>query len=242
MNSRSFEAEWRKRFEEFAEAEDTDAGIAGWSQSGLETRVRAFLRTWRPPATREAWLDLGCGAGTYSRLLAAQGLSVIGADYSLRTLVKARRRDGRPVQWVSADARYLPFPDTVFDGILCFGITQALSETLPVATEAARVLKPGGELWIDALNAGCIANAASAFVRSMKGLPIKLRYDRVDCVRAAVRTAGFRAVDVHWLPIAPLGWPRTQRFLEVLINRTFVRRLPPLCSLLSHSFIVRARR
>ena len=37
----SFESKWRERFEEFAELRDDDAGIAGWSPSGLETRFRS---------------------------------------------------------------------------------------------------------------------------------------------------------------------------------------------------------
>lgn len=238
----SFEANWRRRFDEFAETQNTDASIAGWSESGLATRVRGFLRHWRRHTAGETWLDLGCGAGTYSRLLATQGLEVVGADYSLRTLLKATQRNGQPVRWVNADARRLPFRDSTYDGILCFGITQALSETLPVAAEAARILKPGGELWIDALNAACIVNAASIFVRGARKLPVRLRYDRVGRVLDALRAAGFESVEVYWLPIAPSGWQRTQRWLEGLIDHTFVRGLPFLCSLLSHSFIVRACR
>lgn len=242
MPDQSFEAEWRRRFDEFARTHDTDASIAGWSESGLETRVRAFLGHWRPRGHGETWLDLGCGAGTYSRLLAAHGLNVVGADYSLNTLRKANRRNEQPIHWVNADARKLPFADASYDGVLCFGITQALSETLPAAAEAARVLRPGGELWIDALNAACIANATSVFVRGLRGLPIRLRYDRVSRVRQALRAAGLQLLDVYWLPIAPVGWPRAQRLLDALINRTFVGRLSPVCSLLSHSFIARARR
>jgi len=242
MPDQSFEAEWRRRFDEFARTQDTDASIAGWSESGLETRVRAFLRHWRPPAAGEAWLDLGCGAGTYSRLLATQGLNVVGVDYSLNTLLKATQRNGQPIQWVNADARTLPFADTTYDGVLCFGITQALSESLPAAAEVARVLKSGGELWIDALNAACIANAASVLLRSVRGFPARLRYDRVGRVLKALRTVGLKPMDVYWLPIAPSGWPRMQRLLDALINRTFVGRLSSVCSLLSHSFIVRARR
>lgn len=42
------------------------------------------------------WLDIGCGAGTYTRMLASEGLRVIGIDYSLPSLVKACKRTDDP--------------------------------------------------------------------------------------------------------------------------------------------------
>src|SRR6266481_1370695 len=65
------EAEWQGRFREFAESRDDDAGIAGWTSTGLEARLRRFLALWKPGAQGERWLDAGCGAGTYTRVLLA---------------------------------------------------------------------------------------------------------------------------------------------------------------------------
>ena len=42
-----FEQEWRSRFIEFADLRDDDAGIAGWSTTGLDARFRFFRSLWR---------------------------------------------------------------------------------------------------------------------------------------------------------------------------------------------------
>jgi ubiquinone/menaquinone biosynthesis C-methylase UbiE len=242
VDSRSFESEWRKRFEEFARAESTDAGIAGWSETGLQTRVRIFRKYWRNPVVGEKWLDLGCGAGTYSRLLASQKLEVVGVDYSPNALVKARSRSKHSVAWLSADASRLPFADRSFDGILCLGVTQAIAETFPLATEAARVLRPRGEMWIDALNRASFVNAVTITTRRLRQLPERLRYLRVASLSRSLEQAGFTAIAVYWVPMAPAKWPRLQRTLESSTVETAFRAVPALASLFSHSFLVRARR
>src|SRR6185312_7623388 len=61
-----FEHSWRKRFGEFAELSDDDAGIAGWSESGLDARFRRFRRLWGERTISGCWIDAGCGAATYS--------------------------------------------------------------------------------------------------------------------------------------------------------------------------------
>jgi ubiquinone/menaquinone biosynthesis C-methylase UbiE len=140
----SFEQRWRERFAEFVELSEDDAGIAGWSASGLEARFRFFRRLWREVPADRRYLDVGCGAGTYTRWLNEQGLRVVGVDYSQPTLTKARARIPASIPLCTADARRLPFPDAMFDGVLCFGVLQAVSQSLPIAVEFARVLKPGG--------------------------------------------------------------------------------------------------
>ena len=63
-----FEKRWRGRFEDFGAQGDDDASIAGWSSTGLDARRRNFARLWRPGRPGARWLDVGCGAGTYTRL------------------------------------------------------------------------------------------------------------------------------------------------------------------------------
>jgi ubiquinone/menaquinone biosynthesis C-methylase UbiE len=117
--SPDFEAAWRRRFEEFAREHDSDAGIAGWSEAGLQARLRGFLRSWRPDAPGAVWLDAGCGAGTYARAMASAGQQVVGLDYSLPSLLKARRRsqDGS-ILWLAADVTRLPLASSSLDGAI----------------------------------------------------------------------------------------------------------------------------
>ncbi|MCU0242863.1 MAG: class I SAM-dependent methyltransferase, partial [Vicinamibacteria bacterium] len=151
-NEDRFEADWRHRFEEFAEEREDDAGIAGWSRAGLDARVRQFLQAWSAPREGSLWLDAGCGAGTYTRLLRGRGVASVGTDYSFPTLRKAVQRESRQAAYAAADVRHLPFPDSTFDGALCFGVMQALSRSDEAVRALAGVVRPGGEVWVDALN------------------------------------------------------------------------------------------
>jgi ubiquinone/menaquinone biosynthesis C-methylase UbiE len=238
----TFERTWRKRFESFAAHRDDEAGIAGWSASGLEARVRRFLALWRAPRAGERWLDAGCGAGTYLRLLQKDGLEVTGVDYSLVTLSKARRRPGQPARCAVADIRHLPFARGCFDGLLCFGVLQAMTDSASVVDELCRVVKPGGEVWLDALNRRCLVHSAELLRRRLQGKPMHLRYEAPATLYRALRRAGMADIRVYWMPILPSRWRRWQPLLESRPAVSALGMVPLLGLLTSHAFIVRARR
>jgi len=236
-----FEAQWKARFEEFAGASESDAGIAGWSPSGLDARVRRFMELWKCDPSAALWLDAGCGAGTYSRILANHGKSVVGTDYSLLTLVKARKRETDNVRYAQCDVRSLPFAACQFDGVLCFGVTQALSESESAIRELARVLRPGGRLWIDALNEWFVVHALTRFHRRLAGKPRHLRYESPQRIKWLLSRCGFVDIVVHWLPIAPASWSFVQGVLESRLFQHLLRGAPLMGRLVSHGFIVEGR-
>lgn len=236
-----FEDQWKARFEEFAGSSESDAGIAGWSPSGLDARVRRFMELWKGDAAATHWLDAGCGAGTYSRILASRGMNVVGTDYSLVTLVKASKRGAESVRYAQCDVRCLPFASCQFDGVLCFGVTQALSESESAISELARVLRPGGKLWIDALNAWFVIHALTRFRRRLAGKPRHLRYESPQRIRLLMAHCGFDDIVVHWLPIAPVSLSFVQRMLESNVYRQLVHWAPVIGRLSSHGFIVEGR-
>lgn len=238
----SFERRWRERFVEFATLREDDAGIAGWSSSGLETRFRFFRSLWRGAPADALYLDVGCGAGTYTRWLAEQGLRVIGVDYSQPTLLKARARSPAAIPLCAADAMRLPFAAGTFHGVLCFGLLQAISDSGTVVRELARVLKPNGELWIDALNRGGLAARIEQARLRWKGKGMHLRYESPRDLCGTLAGADFTRITQHWLPIAPSRLHRTQPLLESRAARFMLNRVPPAGSLLSHSFVIHAKR
>jgi ubiquinone/menaquinone biosynthesis C-methylase UbiE len=100
-------------------------------------------------------LDLPCGDGFYSlcfaRRLAAGGGSVVAADLSPAFLRLARRvytrgrRPAAPVEFVSADAYALPFPDDSFDAVWCAqSLITFADDPVTALREMRRVVRPGG--------------------------------------------------------------------------------------------------
>lgn len=235
----SFEEKWRNRFKDFAGSSDDDAGIAGWSPSGLEARLRAFSRACKHVRPETVWLDAGCGAGTYARWLAAQNLQVWGCDYSFPALVKARSKDSGAINWCASDVNHLPFKAGSFDGALCFGVTQALRDSGRAVMQLSSVVRPGGELWVDGLNAGCLPHVWETLRRRLTGKPIHLRYESPKVLRRLMQCQGLADCTLYWIPILPARWQRYQWLLETSTVIRVLRAAPVLGALLSHAFMIR---
>jgi SAM-dependent methyltransferase len=94
-------------------------------------------------------LELGCGAGQWSIVLARQGARPVGIDISNRQLDHARRLSaeaGVEFPLLRASAHDVPLPDESFDLVVSdWGATSFLDPAL-VVPEAARLLRRGGML------------------------------------------------------------------------------------------------
>lgn len=91
-------------------------------------------------------LDLGCGSGYGSALLAEGAKSVVGVDVSAAAIDYARDRHSRSniaYRQISPDAP-LPFENASFDSVVCFQVIEHVRNDCWFVSEIARVLKPGG--------------------------------------------------------------------------------------------------
>lgn len=88
------------------------------------------------------YLDIACGTGNYTSVLAASGGSWHGLDLSMGMLRTARRKDDS-LRLVRCDAAAMPFSDRSFDGIVCTMALHHLPQLEPVFSEALRVLDRG---------------------------------------------------------------------------------------------------
>ena len=94
-------------------------------------------------------LDIGCGEGYNTRLLAKRGARVTAVDISEVFIAHAKEAEGSEplgIDYRVASAVALPFPDATFDFATAFMSLMDVPETDCVLAEAWRVLKPGGFL------------------------------------------------------------------------------------------------
>ena len=242
MNKKSqkdnFEASWKSRFQDFADQFEDDAAIAGWSNYGLNSRLNFFKKIWGAHQQTE-WLDLGCGAGTYSRFLAKKNFNVTAVDYSFPSLKKARMRGTENILWFAGNGKQLPLRDASYNGILCFGVMQALSSSEPLLIEMQRVLKNDGVLYFDGLNKYCLPNMLTVIKRKLKNQKDHLRYDSPLALKRQVKKLGGKNVELIWLPILPERFKKYQPWLDSKISGFIFRHITAISILFCHSFIIR---
>lgn len=91
-------------------------------------------------------LEIGCGEGYFSRILATHGAQVIASDISPELIQKARAQGGG-VRYEVAPADRLSFAGSdSADVVLAVLTLQNMERIEPVMKEVARVLKPTGKL------------------------------------------------------------------------------------------------
>lgn len=90
-------------------------------------------------------LDVGCGEGHNTRLLAGRGARMTGLDISTRFALHAARFPGGPdIAYVAASALEIPFADESFDFAAAFMSLMDMPDPEAVLHGVRRVLRPGG--------------------------------------------------------------------------------------------------
>ncbi|MEU9042917.1 MULTISPECIES: methyltransferase domain-containing protein [unclassified Kitasatospora] len=133
----------------------TDRLTAALDVQGANAGVRR-LREWAHArlAARpgERALDVGCGTGSETRVLAAAvapGGDATGLEPNpgLRAVAERRAADvGSPARFVDGDALALPLSDADVDVVWCERVLQHLDDPARAVAEIARVLRPGGRV------------------------------------------------------------------------------------------------
>jgi SAM-dependent methyltransferase len=94
-------------------------------------------------------LEIGCGSGVHSRLLAAAGANLTAVDLTPTAVAMTKRRlelHDLEATVLEADAEALPLDDASFDFVWSWGVIHHSADTNAVIAELARVLRPGGRL------------------------------------------------------------------------------------------------
>lgn len=124
-------------------------------------------------------LDIGCAWGRWSIAAQRAGFRPVGIDTALGPLMAARRlalEHGAPIDFVCADARFLPFRDHAFDRVFSYSTLQhfADDDCAAALAEIARVLAAGGSSLVQMANR---AGIRSLWHQLRRGLREPVRFE-----------------------------------------------------------------
>jgi SAM-dependent methyltransferase len=127
-----------------------ETGDHGWPETGPTPQVARLVKKLGSGRGQTA-LDLGCGEGRHTILLARTGYEVTAFDLEPLALEKARaalRRSGLKAGYKAGDALDPGFDDGAFDLVLDYGcFHHVVTRDWPrYRRQIARILKPGGHL------------------------------------------------------------------------------------------------
>lgn len=116
----------------------------------MEDGAIEILENWNIP-THVTLLDVGCGSGQTAIPAAKKGIKVYGVDIAENLIQHARQRAFKAKITASfdvGDAENLPYEDNQFDVVISLIGAMFAPRPQRVVSEFARVVKPGGQLFM----------------------------------------------------------------------------------------------
>jgi SAM-dependent methyltransferase/uncharacterized protein YbaR (Trm112 family) len=205
-----------------------------------------------PEGDGRALLDIGSNWGRWSIAAARKGYKVTAIDPSLGAVLAGRRvakQLGVNIDFIVADARFLPFPSATFDVCFSYGVLQHFSRENAASAlrEIGRVLVPGGESHVQMPNARgavCLYHQARRGFRDGTGFnvrywkPLELLRLFSSCIGPSSLSVdgffglGVQAADIRLMPRTFKVVIRISEFL-----RSLSAKLRPLMSVADSLYV-----
>ena len=163
-------------------------------------------------------LEVACGTGHTSALLASLGVDLVACDLTSEMMAGARERTrgaAVPAHFLRANALALPFPDQAFDLLVSTRFMHLFpyDEQRDVLAEMARVLRPGARLIVDFDNwfsrwLLSVPYALYNLVRYQRLAPYSV-YNRMGQTCRMLESVGFEVSRMHGLGgshLLPVDW------------------------------------
>ena len=134
---------WEKRSSDFLTHKREEL------HSAMAERWMKEIRAQLPAGGRLRILDVGCGAGFFSVLLAKEGHRVTGVDLTPDMIENAKilaAEENADCEFIVMDAENVDFPDGTFDVVISRNLTWTLPHVRRAYRDWVRVLKKGGVL------------------------------------------------------------------------------------------------
>jgi len=147
-------------------------------------------------------LELGCGTGTHTRVIAETAAEVVATDLSEPMVEAAQGRLASlpHVRVERQDATNLTYPDGWFDAVVMVNLLHIVPDPDAILTESRRVVKPDGQIVIasfttDGMGLRARLGMIYRYRRAYGKRPQGARALTVDGTRTMIETAGFTVRD-----------------------------------------------
>jgi SAM-dependent methyltransferase len=143
-------------------------------------------------------LDLGCGPGAQTLLVAQRCGQVVGLDPDPDAIAaaasKASQRRTRNIEFVCNTIENAGLADGSFDKVVSFSVVEHIPNYLQVISEVFRVLKPGGHF---VFSTDCLAGVPEDLREKHRKDHHVQAYFSIDGLKRLLLDAGFRNVVVR---------------------------------------------
>jgi SAM-dependent methyltransferase len=168
-------------------------------------------------------LDAGCGGGGMPLSFAEEARRVVGIDLAPRFAdaghTLAAEHGLRNLHFARADGQALPFPDASFDMVLSHAVIEHVADAARYLRELARVLKPGGAMYLS--TAPYLSFAGAHLPKLLVPIPLHLLLGRraafaifVWLARHAPRVLQEPEHENSFIRLARQGRPKDDDLLE----------------------------
>jgi len=210
----------KKAFKAYYETEDFSSRLM---RQRFPRALVDFLKKFGQKS--DTILDIGCGDGRLTRLVAGNDSSfIVGIDFSEQLAEQAKKR-GIDMQVAAANS--LCFRDLAFERVLAISLIEHLLGPEDFLREVRRVLKPGGKLAVVTPNLLHILNRTYFFLGKM---PLKdealadrghLRFFSYGSLEDLMRRCGYECV-MHPFPSDNALYSFLHRVSRTLFSREIV--------------------
>lgn len=171
-----------------------------------------WIASHMPETSGTTMLDLGCGGGIATEALARQNFVMTGADASADAIGVARThadQAGLDIEYRVALAEDLAADGLTYQGVAALEIIEHVPDPQDFMNTLAKLLKPGGQLFVSTLNRTlrslAVAKIGAEYIARLlpAGTHDWKKFLKPDELASIGRAAGLRLTDLSGMTYSP---------------------------------------